>query len=177
MEIETIKVGQLQTNCYILSIKENLLIIDPGDDYNAIVNKVGNKHVNAILITHSHSDHIGALKEILEKYKCDVFSYKNLAEGSNTISNFKFKVIYTPGHTSDSISFLFEEEHAIFTGDFVFKDTIGRYDLPTGSFISMLKSLNNISKYENLTIYPGHGDITELDYEKQHNPYFSIEIE
>ena len=177
MEIDIVKVGQLQTNCYILTIKGNSLIIDPGDDYDAIVNKVGNKNVNAILITHNHSDHIGALKQISNKYKCDVFSYKNLVEGFNSISDFNFKVIYTPGHTSDSISFLFEKEHVIFTGDFIFKDTIGRCDLPTGSFISMLKSLNNISKYKNLTIYPGHGDITELDYEKQHNPYFSIEIE
>ena len=50
MEIDIVKVGQLQTNCYILTIKENSIIIDPGDDYDAIINKVGNKNVNAILI-------------------------------------------------------------------------------------------------------------------------------
>lgn len=61
MQIDRVIVGELQTNCYILSIDNECIVIDPGDEYNKIKNYIGDKKVVGVIITHHHFDHIGAL--------------------------------------------------------------------------------------------------------------------
>lgn len=173
MKIETIKVGELETNCYLIVKNNKCLIIDPGAEADKIINKINNLKVSGIIITHSHFDHIGALGELSKYYKTKNYDINNLKEGFNNIDDFHFEVIYTKGHTSDSITIYFKNEKVMFVGDFIFKESIGRTDLPTGSDEEMLKSINKIKKYPNVTIYPGHSDITTLNYEKDNNYYFN----
>lgn len=168
MKIIKIPVGYLEANCYILNKNNENLIIDPGDEFEKIQKQINGK-VLGILITHHHFDHIGALKQLKEKFNCPIYEYP-IKEGIYSISNFIFEIISTKGHTSDSITFYFEQERIMFTGDFLFKETVGRTDLETGNMFEMIESLKKISKYD-ATIYPGHGDITTLEYEKKHNPY------
>ena len=96
-----------------------------------------------------------------------------MEEKEYDIGEFKFKVIFNPGHTSDSISYLFDNN--LFCGDFIFKDSIGRWDLPTGNYNELLDSIDKIKKYNNLIIYPGHGDSTLLEEEKKNNYYFNLQ--
>lgn len=170
MKIEKIPVGYLQANCYILNINNDIIIIDPGADYEFIKEKiVGN--ISAILITHHHEDHIGALEQFKNDYKCPIYSFYNLEEKKYHFNNFYFEVIYTPGHTVDCVTYYFYKEKIMFTGDFLFKGNIGRTDLETGNMEQMFSSLNKIKKYKNIDIYPGHGCITNLDEEKINNIY------
>lgn len=172
MDIKIIKVGYLETNCYILIKNGKCLVIDPGDDYEKIKKAIGNNSVSAILITHNHYDHIGALKSLINEYNMPVISKNNLEEKEYIIDNFKFDVIYTSGHTDDSLTYYFKNEQIMFTGDFLFKETIGRTDLETGNDHEMFKSLEKIKKYDdNVVIYPGHGDNSTLGFEKKHNPF------
>lgn len=171
MQIKRIKVGYLETNCYILIKNNECLIIDPGAEGKKIIEEVGENKVKGILITHSHPDHIGALKELKEHFKCDVYDKDNLNEGKHELGVFTFEVIYTPGHTSDSLSYYFDNKY-LFTGDFLFKGTIGRTDLPTGNYDKLLNSLEKIKKYpKEIKIYPGHMDETTLIQELETNPY------
>lgn len=168
MELKFVKVGSYRTNCYIV-IKDNMaLVIDPGDEYEKIKKCIGNAKVVGTLVTHSHEDHVGALK-----YFNNVYSYNNLREGKYSIAPFKFEVIYVPGHTNDSVAYYFYEDNMMFTGDFLFKGTIGRTDLPTSSNVDMESSLKKIKKYPDVNIYPGHGDFSTLSYEIENNIYFS----
>jgi len=172
MQVERVVTGYLQENCYILIKDEECLVIDPGSDYPFIKNKIGENKVVGILLTHNHFDHIGAVTDLVNDYKVEVYSYKNLEEGSITISRFNFDVISSPGHSNDSITFYFKEDKLMFTGDFLFKENIGRCDLPTGNINAMRRSLNKIKKYDDdITIYPGHGDMSTLKYEKDNNQY------
>ncbi len=173
MQIRTIKVGSLETNCYLLFKNSECLIIDPGDDENKLINEIGESNVVGILITHYHPDHIGALENLKNKYNCPVFDNSNLQENNYHISNFNFTVIYTPGHTSDSLTYYFEDKY-FFTGDFLFKGTIGRYDFPTGDYNTLMNSLEKTKKYlPTIIIYPGHGDDTTLGHELKENPYLN----
>ena len=168
MKIEIVKVGALETNCYILSKNNHVLIIDPGDNYECIVNKIGDRIIDGIIITHNHFDHIGAVKDF---HDVAIYDYTNIVNFKN--SYFKFKVIKTPGHTKDSITLYFEDEKVMFVGDFIFKDSIGRTDLAGGSDLDMQASINLIKKYpRDVIIYPGHGDKTSLGYEIDNNFYF-----
>lgn len=163
MNIKIVKVGYLQTNCYILENDKECLIIDPGDEPSKIIDNISKKVVG-ILITHYHFDHIGALEELKINYNCNVYDRNNLKEGINKISSFTLETIYTPGHKDDNISFLFDNN--LFCGDFIFEGTIGRTDLPTGSLKEMKSSINKILKYDsNIIIYPGHGNKTTLKKE------------
>lgn len=163
MKINKVVVGDLETNCYILSKNNKVIVIDPGDYYDKIKNVIGDKEVVGVVVTHYHFDHIGALNNFDKRLILDI---SNLAEKEYNISDFKFKVIYTPGHKEDSITIYFEEEKIMFTGDFIFKGAIGRMDLPGGNYNSMLDSLNKIRKYDkDIIIYPGHGDSTILKEE------------
>ena len=173
MQIDKIVVGDYQTNCYILSNNNNCIIIDPGDEFEKIKAFLKNKNVIAILITHRHFDHIGALDDLVRTYNCNVCEYNNLEEKNYSINDFNFDVIYTKGHTDDSVTFYFEKEKVMFTGDFLFENSIGRTDLPTGNFNEMLKSIELIKKYDDdIIIYPGHGNQTKLGLEKTNNYWF-----
>ena len=163
MNIKRLEVGVLKTNCYILENNKETLIIDPGDDFEKIKENI-NKKVVGVLITHNHFDHVGALKEILNYYNIQVFNKDNLSEGLNNIGLFDFEVMYNPGHTKDSISFIFD--NIMFSGDFIFEGTIGRCDLG-GDFNIMTDSIQRLLKSnKNYIIYPGHGNSTSLDKER-----------
>lgn len=158
MIIKRVIVGKLEENCYILEKGDECIIIDPGDEVDKIISNI-NKKVVGILVTHYHFDHVGALEQLKEKY--------NIIENKYPIDGFNFEVIETPGHTSDSKTFYFKEENIMFVGDFIFKNSIGRMDLPTGSESDMIKSLQKIFQYpENIVLYPGHGESTTLMEEK-----------
>lgn len=172
MNIKKIIVGELETNCYIIEKDDECIIIDPGAEPLKIEGLIDKKLIG-IIITHQHYDHIGALDYFKEKYNVPVYDYNNLDEGKNIIGNFDFEVIYVPGHTSDSISVYLKEEKVMFVGDFIFYHTIGRTDLPTGDYNQMKKSIEKIKKYDNIDIYPGHGNITNMKEEIDNNIYFS----
>lgn len=159
MQIEKLVVGALQENCYIVTINDSSMIIDPGDEADRIIEACSNKKVVEILVTHHHFDHVGAL-ETLEK----TFNIKH-----NTKSDlFDYEIIKTPGHSNDSICFYFEEYKTLFSGDFIFLGTIGRTDLPTGSDYDMQESLEKISTYpDDIKVFPGHGESTVLEAEKK----------
>lgn len=173
MEIETVIVGELEENCYILKKNNQCLIIDPGDEFNKINEKINNYNLLGVLITHHHFDHVGALKELVDAYKVPVFDYLSLQEGIKEIGPFKFETIFNPGHTKDSISFYFKEDNIMFVGDFIFKNSIGRCDLEGGSYIEMKQSINRLKQYENdIILYPGHFNKTTLNEEKKNNSFF-----
>lgn len=170
MNIKCIKTGVLEENCYIISIENDVLIIDPGDSYEKIINEVKDKNVLAILITHYHFDHVGALESILKIYKVPVIDYRS--NKINKIGPFNFEIIDTKGHKEDLVTYYFKDCKVMFTGDFIFKGTIGRCDLLGGNFNDMLKSLEKIKKYnKNITLYPGHGDKTTIKDELINNYY------
>ncbi len=174
MKVEMIVTGTLDENCYVLKKDATCLVVDPGDDYDKIKEVIGEDRVLAVLITHSHFDHIGALRNFLKKKSIKIFKKSNTQDGGiTTIGNFSFQTLYTPGHSSDSVTFYFTEEKMMFVGDFIFKDSIGRCDLPTGSVLEMDKSIEKIKKYPgDIMLYTGHREITSLEQETKSNPYF-----
>ena len=173
MKIECIQVGYMECNCYLLDIDGYVLVIDPGDEGEKIIRKIGNRQVAGIIITHHHFDHIGAIQDIVNKYHINIYDKSNLLEGNNVIDKFKFEVIYTPGHKEDAITIYFKEDKCMFVGDFIFRNSIGRCDLEGGNIKDMIKSIDKIKKYDkNIVIYSGHGEKSTLGYEMNNNVYF-----
>ena len=173
MKIERVVVGPLQENCYIVSINDKCLVIDPGDEFEKIKKVINDRKVVGILLTHNHFDHVGALNDVKNYYNSKVYDFSNLEEKEHNIGTFTFEVIYNPGHTMDSISFYFKEESVMFVGDFIFLNSVGRCDLEGGNYFMMEESIDKIKHYsDNIIIYPGHGNDTTLGYEKMHNSFF-----
>ena len=164
MKIDRVIVGSLEENCYIVTKNNKTIIIDPGDEAEKIIAACQNKNVVGVLITHHHFDHIGALKEIENYFKI---------KESKIIEGFNYQVIEVPGHSSDSVVYYFKDDKVMFVGDFIFLNSIGRTDLPSGSAKEMIKSLELIKNYpDDIVLYPGHGDITTLGYEKSNFKYY-----
>ena len=158
MKIEKLEVGYLGTNCYLLKIDDECIIIDPGDEFKKIKEAVGNSKVVGILVTHFHQDHIEALEEVLSYYEVDINKVKS--------KKYEFEIIETPGHTNDSKTFYFKKINTMFTGDFIFKSSIGRTDLG-GNDQDMKESIESFKQYDDkIIIYPGHGPKTTLGEEK-----------
>ena len=189
IEIKTIKVGLLQTNCYILSSEnKDAVIIDPGDEAGKIISFLEENSLapKAILLTHTHFDHIGAVEQIVEKYNIKVcaspFCFGDIpnieiipTNESKTIieGNMEFQVLATPGHKEDSVCYILN--NYLFSGDTLFRLGVGRTDLEGGSSLELKQSLKKISSlpYEDLLIFPGHMEHTSLAFERQNNPYMS----
>ena len=173
MQVKKVVVGYLQANCYIVEHNNNAIVIDPGDDPYLIEQQIGNSTLLGILITHNHSDHIGAKDAISKRYNVPVYDFTNLEEKRYSLGNINFEVIKNPGHTKDSLSFYFYEYNFMFVGDFIFKGTVGRMDLEGGSISDMKKSLKLISKYDDdIIVYSGHGNDTTLKNEKNNFKYY-----
>lgn len=201
--INTLIVGGLYTNCYIYTDSDNnALIIDPGDEAEKIIYFLESKKIKplGIINTHSHADHIGANSEIKKKYSIPIYAHslefpalvspeKNLSyfnerlvasppgdialtEGQKIAAGrLSLNVWHTPGHTAGSIC-LFGDGF-IFTGDTIFKNSVGRCDLPGGDEGDMDRT---IARFKNIkqdyVLYPGHGPSTTLAEEKKSNPFF-----
>lgn len=175
MDIKRIVTGTLDENCYVLIKNGSCLVIDPGDDYKEIKEMIGDNKILAVLITHSHFDHIGALRNFLVKRSIKIFKRSNLMEKEYEIGDFKFRCVFTPGHSKDSVSFYFPDDEAMFVGDFLFKESVGRCDLPGGSVLEMNASISKIVEYDdNISLYPGHNEFTTIGDEKKNNPYLNV---
>ena len=174
MNISMIKVGLLRCNCYLIEKNHEYLLIDPGDDYEKIKKWIDKKNIIGVLLTHNHFDHVACADNLEEDYVLKIYTHKDLKEGPFQIGEFQFEVIETNGHTMDCLTFYFPKEKVMFTGDFLFKGTIGRCDLLESDYSIMLKSISKIKNYkDDIKIYPGHGLSTVLGDEKKHNPYFN----
>ena len=160
--------GELEENCYIIHNKKDALIIDPGSEEDKIYKAIDELKltVKGILVTHYHFDHVLCLEDVKNKYKVDVIDYNN----KNNISGFNYEIIENYGHTMDSVSFYFKKEKIMFTGDFVFMGSIGKYDFDNEEI--MYESLKRFCKLDDdIVIYPGHGPSSTIGYEKDNN-YF-----
>jgi hydroxyacylglutathione hydrolase len=206
MNIKQFSLGPLGTNCYIVYQENKAIIIDPGGEANQVIQWLSLEKIEpiAILLTHAHFDHIGAVDDLRQHYDIKVYMHREeaswlmdpslnrskffigaeiktdppdylLENGEFSLGPFDLEVIYTPGHSPGSISFLVKEENIIFSGDVLFNRGIGRTDLPGGDFAVITDSIQNkLYKLEDETVvYPGHGPKTVIGEEKLHNPFVS----
>lgn len=188
------------TNCYGVSDGESYIIIDPAVSYKKM-DEICNGKIVGVLITHGHFDHIEELQSYLDNTCVKIYGHINCLEklqnsmlncsgyfGDELVFNCKdrfvpvsdgecikllnedIKVLENFGHTNCCISFIIDNN--MFCGDFIFAFSIGRTDLPTASNEQMRDSLDVIKKYKvDYLIYPGHGNKTTLNIEKNRNPY------
>ena len=196
MEIKSLQVGPIGTNCYILcdETEKRCAVIDPGGDpleVAAAVEESGCTPV-AILLTHGHYDHTGAAlavagetgvpiyineKDCAPKGQYDPMRF-SLPEGGRFLSDgdvlelagMKFEIMETPGHTPGGVTIRCGE--ALFTGDTLFKGSCGRVDFAGGDMEQELQSLKRICSLPgNYEVYPGHMDSTTLEQERCFNYY------
>lgn len=204
MDYETIIVGPLETNCYLVSCPETMecVIIDPGAEPEAIFRLIAEKSLKpkVILNTHGHIDHIGANKDIKEKFDIPLYIHSEdssmlksvlqsqmgifleakesppadhfFEDGEEIdIGKSSLKVIHTPGHSPGSVSFL--GDGFLLSGDTLFYGGVGRTDLPGGSWQELVDSIKNkiLTMPEEMIVLPGHGPHTSVGQEKRSNPF------
>lgn len=184
--IKKIPVGPLETNCYVVSCEVTgfTFIIDPGDSPRVIINYIRRNEFipKAIVLTHGHPDHTSGVKLMSGELNIPIFMHKNdldmlrlvninsvdkyLNDGDIlTLGRENFKIIHTPGHTLGGICIL--NNGILFSGDTLFKNGVGRTDLPGGSQDALENSLKNklfILPPETI-VYPGHGPETTIKEE------------
>ena len=204
MKVLVMEVGSIGTNCYLVINEENKsgVVIDPGGDGDMILDKIRQKGLNieAIFLTHGHSDHIMAVDEIrtatgakvyisqedaamLIKASSNLSAYLGASrefkaadeffeDGETlTVAGLNFKVIATPGHTRGGVCLICED--IVFCGDTVFSESIGRTDLPGGSYSQILQSIKNkiLVLPDEMKLLPGHGPATTIGWERRRNPF------
>jgi glyoxylase-like metal-dependent hydrolase (beta-lactamase superfamily II) len=197
MEIKIQPMGVYQTNCYIVTVEGKDLIIDPGVDATTwVLNNVSNPV--AILNTHGHFDHVWSNTEVKEKLRIPLYCPKEdtfmltddpLGQGTPKsipdyevvgdelldIAGIKVQYRHFPGHTPGCS--VIEIGDVWFSGDFLFQQSIGRWDFPASSGEDMIKSLEKALTVEgDYTIYPGHGLSTTLKAEQRVIPYWIEQV-
>ena len=193
LKTDVLTLGDYQTNCYILreAGEKTCCVVDPGYEPETILSFLEEKGLTlgAILLTHGHFDHVGAVRLLAAETGCRVYLCKEdlalppmLTDGAlyytdsyqdgDTLSlwGLTIRVLQTPGHTPGSVCLLIED--SMFAGDTLFAGSCGRTDLPGGNSRAMRDSLSRLAALtENYTVYPGHGGSSTLAREKQYNPY------
>jgi hydroxyacylglutathione hydrolase len=180
MKIKRFILGLLEANGYIIYQQEpkDCFIIDPGAKAEGFLKFMDelNLTCKGILLTHHHSDHVGAVEKIRKALDCPVYihredmdMYKKPATPVEDQDIFdldgeSITVLHTPGHTRGSVCYYSEKSKLAFTGDTIFNVDLGRTDLIDGDEFQMEQSIKNvIDRWSNeITIYPGHGDASTM---------------
>lgn len=202
MNINSLITRQYGTNCYLLENDTSAVVIDPGEAEPELLKfceEQKDKPNKMILLTHCHFDHIGGVKAVKSIWDAPLLIGENEAEGladnrinlsgywsreilcftpDKTLSDGeiinigeeKIRVVETAGHTKGSVCYLLGE--FLFCGDTLFKMSVGRTDLPTADFESLVSSLGILKYFPPETVVlPGHGEATTIGFEAQNNPY------
>ncbi|MBN1858735.1 MBL fold metallo-hydrolase [Candidatus Bipolaricaulota bacterium] len=185
LEIETASLGPLATNCYVVSDGTRTIVIDPAEDAAELHALIDGRAVHLVINTHGHFDHVGGnwaidpsgtricihrddVPWVDQAYPGHPSFVRFLAEGDVPIPS--LRVLHLPGHSRGSIALV--GGGAIFCGDVLFAGSIGRTDLPGGSWDRLRQSLRRlISLPGDYVVYPGHGPQTTLSIERKTNPF------
>ena len=193
LKIEMLNLGIYWVNAYIIreETSSTCCILDPGGHPKKVLDYL-EKHnltLEAILLTHGHFDHVGAVKELHAATGCQVYLHTadlampekltagplfythSYGEGDTLrLAGLTIQVIHTPGHTPGSVCLLCED--ALFSGDTLFARSCGRTDLAGGDMDAMTASLKRLAALEkDYRVFPGHNSATTLALEKEYNPY------
>ena len=202
LQVEQLVVGPLDSNCFIVwddQIKQGV-VIDSGDDADKILNRIKELgiEIKAILVTHGHFDHVGAVAPLKRELNVEFLAHKDdlffIEDGENAarrwgvmieqppkpdrfikdgdtieVGNYELEVLHTPGHSPGGVSFL--HNRMVFGGDTLFQSSIGRTDFRKGSFEELEKSIKTrlYTLPDDTIVYTGHGPTTTIGEEKRYN--------
>lgn len=203
MLLKSMEVGSFAANCYLLACDDTgeAILIDPGAEAKRILKMVKDANVNVkyIINTHGHVDHVGANEEVRAALGVPILIHEadgemckkphsslasflgnmalaepdRLLTGGDKIpvGTLTVEIIETPGHTKGSVTLLVDAK--LFTGDTLFSGSIGRTDLPGGSFDQIIRSIKEklLTFPDDTEVYPGHGPASTIADEKQYNPF------
>lgn len=203
MKVKMFPSGSIQTNCYIVFDRKTkaAFCVDVSDrleyKYFDFISANG-LNVKYLLLTHGHYDHTQDVLQFKKNFAdakiaiskkdydnilnatevfcppCEFVTPDILFEGGDKLEFLSeyIEIIATPGHTNGSVCFKFRD--MLFCGDTVFYGSIGRTDMPTGSFTEILSSVKKINALGNLKLYPGHMQTTDIKTQRIINPYFNL---
>ncbi len=204
MKFESVIVGPLETNCYLIHcpVTSECAVVDPGAEAFKILRLIASKELRPVILlnTHGHIDHIGANKEIKEKFDIPLCIHRHdepmlkgvrqselsfilgaqdspapdqyLEDGGTIkIGQSSLQVIHTPGHSPGSVIFL--GDGFLLSGDTLFFGGVGRTDLPGGSWPELVDSIKTkiLIMPDEMPVLPGHGPFTSVGQEKRSNPF------
>ncbi len=206
MDVQMFTVGMVQENCFLARLdgSTHAVIVDPGDEAPRLLHALERQGLtlDAILLTHTHFDHVGAVAPLARATGApvycpelevpvlqDVMAFvpwpgfgpfeswdpEHTVKGGETleIAGMTFDVRFTPGHSPGHVTYSVRGEHALFSGDVLFENSVGRVDLPGGDWPTLLASIGAlIDEFDDDTaVYPGHMGITTLGAERASNPF------
>ncbi len=205
MKITILPLGAYQTNCYIIYDEntKDCALVDPGAQPKELLDFIEKEKFipKAVLLTHGHSDHIGAVEALATKFSIPVYMAKEdekmlsssthnlsamtgndftvnvepkiVADGDTIDLGFvTLQVIGTPGHTPGGVTY-YSKEGVAFVGDTLFQGSIGRTDFPEGSFDTIIESIREklYTLPDDTIVCPGHGPTSTIGTEKATNPF------
>lgn len=206
LTVVQLTVGAYQENTYVVyNENKEALIIDPGDEADRLIQWIEDNgwQPQAILITHTHIDHISAVDAIRDQYGIEAYVHqieeqtfqtpqRNFQDsdivvnrpadhlwnkqGVKKVGSFIFETALIPGHSPGHLVFIFKDDGFVICGDTVFRGSIGRTDMPDGDVQSLLLGIGQeiLSLDSEVVLYPGHGPATTVGYEYRTNPFLEV---
>lgn len=204
LKIKTYTGGIAATNGHLLSLPGGTLLVDAPEGVADWLEAVGVR-LDTLFLTHQHFDHVLDAAKVRSKHGCRVYSWAahsehltlerlfgavtgnsmavtpfgvdEIVEGKSSVEacGVTWKLLHVPGHSPDSVCFVWEAENLLFAGDVIFRGSIGRTDFPGGSMHQLVEGIQKklLTLPDDTLVYPGHGPPTSIGAERFENEYLS----